>query len=206
MIYLKFTYVDSATKVSIYSEPAQRGPVFPSVAGLTFGFALESQYPTDRPVLYGTADDGADITMSGVLEQVTPGAYEAARLAELEARAALVKVQMAERITSTRYAKETGGFGWGDFTIATDPDSSAKIRSEREAAKDGRRKDTDVWKLTDTDTGQAMYRQTTNEEMVAIGDAAYFRTQACYAREAELMAALADGRCTSEMIAVGWPA
>lgn len=205
MIYLKFTHVDALTKKSIHDEPARTGPVFPDVAGLTFGFALESQYPTDKPVMFGTANDGANWHIDGVLEQVTPSEYDTAMLEELEAREALAKAQSASQIASVRYRNETAGFTWQGFTIATDTESQSKIRAEREAAKDGRRKDTDVWKCQDQETGVTLYRPTSNEEMVKIGDAAYFRTQACYAREAELMGAVADGTYVASMLNEGWP-
>ena len=36
MQYIKFTYVDAITGISIASEPATNGPVFPPVADLVF--------------------------------------------------------------------------------------------------------------------------------------------------------------------------
>ena len=44
MKYLKFTYVDAVTGISIASHPAANGPVFPPVAGLEFAWARESRF------------------------------------------------------------------------------------------------------------------------------------------------------------------
>ena len=60
MKYIKFTYVDAVTGISIASEPAANGPVFPNVVGLEFAWARESAYPTDVPEFFGTCPDDAD--------------------------------------------------------------------------------------------------------------------------------------------------
>lgn len=67
MKYIKYTYVDAATGVSVASHPAANGPVFPAVAGLAFAWARESQYPTDVPEFFGTCPDDADTQVDGVL-------------------------------------------------------------------------------------------------------------------------------------------
>ena len=67
MQYIKFTYVDAVTGISIASEPAANGPVFPPVDGLEFVWARESQYPTDVPEFFGTCPDDADTQVDGVL-------------------------------------------------------------------------------------------------------------------------------------------
>lgn len=205
MIYLKFTNVDAVTGIPTCDAPAANGPALPAVPGIKFEFALESKYPTDSPILYGTAPDGTDLATPGIIERVQQSAFDKAMLEELDAREALAKAQSASQIASVRYQVETAGFTWQGFTIATDPESQSKIRAEREAAKDGRRKDTDVWKCQDQETGVTLYRPTSNADMVKIGDAAYFRTQACYAREAELMGAVADGTYAASMLNEGWP-
>ena len=67
MKYLKFTYVDAQTGISVAAEPAQNGPKFPPVAGLQFVWARESAYPTDVPEFFGTCPDGSDTRIDGVL-------------------------------------------------------------------------------------------------------------------------------------------
>lgn len=67
MRYLKFTLVDSLTKISVQTAPAENGPMHPPVAGLQFVWSRESNYPTDVPELFGTCPDGSFTTIDGVL-------------------------------------------------------------------------------------------------------------------------------------------
>ncbi len=85
MQYLKYTYVDAVTGIPCTEAPMHNGPAAPAVAGLEYGFALETEYPTRTPTFYGTAPDDAVIGVPGVLAAVTQGEYEAARRAEYEA-------------------------------------------------------------------------------------------------------------------------
>ena len=86
MKYLKFTYVDAITGISIASEPAQNGPVFPPVAGLEFVWARESRYPTDVPEFFGTCPEDADTQVDGVLGVYLQVDWETMREDEMRAR------------------------------------------------------------------------------------------------------------------------
>ena len=86
MKYLKFTYVDAVTGISIASEPAQNGPVFPPVAGLEFVWARESRYPTDVPEFFGTCPEDADTQVDGVLGVYLQADWETMREDEMRAR------------------------------------------------------------------------------------------------------------------------
>ena len=86
MKYLKFTYVDAITGISIASEPAANGPVFPPVAGLEFAWARESQYPTDVPEFFGTCPEDADTQVDGVLGVYVQQDWETMREDEMRAR------------------------------------------------------------------------------------------------------------------------
>ena len=86
MQYIKFTYVDAVTGISIASEPAANGPVFPPVAGLEFAWARESQYPTDVPEFFGTCPDDADTQIDGVLGVYVQADWETMRDDEMRAR------------------------------------------------------------------------------------------------------------------------
>ena len=86
MKHIKFTYVDTVTGISIASEPAQNGPVFPSVAGLEFVWARESRYPTDVPEFFGTCPEDADIQIEGVLGVYLQADWETMREDEMRAR------------------------------------------------------------------------------------------------------------------------
>lgn len=86
MKYLQFTYVDAGTGISVAAEPAQSGPVFPAVAGLQFGWARESQYPTAVPAFFGTCPDDSDIYIDGVIAEFAHADYEQMWADEMNAR------------------------------------------------------------------------------------------------------------------------
>jgi hypothetical protein len=109
------------------------------------------------------------------------------------------------KIADRRYTAEVRGFIWNTVFIDTDRISQPKIASARAAAKDGVRSDTAVWKCGNPLTGLAIYRVTTNVEMIEIADAAFNYVQACYDREGVLIAAVADSTITAAMVDEGWP-
>lgn len=86
MKYLQFTYVDAVTGISIASEPAINGPVFPVVAGLEYVWARESRYPTDVPEFFGTCPDGSNTQVDGVLGVYAQGDWDNMRADEMRAR------------------------------------------------------------------------------------------------------------------------
>lgn len=86
MKYIKFTYVDAITGVSIASHPAENGPVFPAVDGLAFVWARESAYPTPVPEFFGTCPDGAFTMIDGVLDVVSQYDFENMQTDEMRAR------------------------------------------------------------------------------------------------------------------------
>lgn len=86
MKYIKFTYVDSATGVSIAKQPATNGPVFPAVVGLEYIWARESDYPTNVPEFFGTCPDDTDTQVDGVLGVYLQGDWETMREDEMRAR------------------------------------------------------------------------------------------------------------------------
>ena len=86
MKYLKFTYVDTVTGISIASEPARNGPAFPPVPGLEYAWARESQYPTDVPEFFGTCPDNSSTQIDGVLGIFGQADWEQMRADEMRAR------------------------------------------------------------------------------------------------------------------------
>lgn len=86
MQYIKFTYVDAVTGISIASEPAANGPAFPQIDGLEFAWARESRYPTDVPEFFGTCPDDADTQVDGVLGVYLQADWETMREDEMRAR------------------------------------------------------------------------------------------------------------------------
>lgn len=86
MQYMKFTYVDAQTGISVAEQPAANGPVFPPVAGLEFAWARESAYPTDVPEFFGTCPDDADTQIDGVLGVYLQADWGTMRDDEMRAR------------------------------------------------------------------------------------------------------------------------
>jgi len=86
MKYLKFTYVDAVTGISIAKQPAANGPVFPHVTGLEYAWARESRYPTDVPEFFGTCPDDSDTQIDGVLGVYSQADWETMRADEMAAR------------------------------------------------------------------------------------------------------------------------
>ena len=86
MQYIKFTYVDAVTGISVASHPAANGPVFPPVKGLEFVWARTSRYPTDVPEFFGTCPDDAATQVDGVLGVYSQADWETMREDEMRAR------------------------------------------------------------------------------------------------------------------------
>ena len=86
MQYIKFTYVDAVTGISVAKQPATNGPVFPDVAGLEFVWSRESRYPTDVPEFFGTCPEDADTQVDGVLGVYVQADWKTMREDEMCAR------------------------------------------------------------------------------------------------------------------------
>ena len=86
MKYIKFTYVDAVTGISVDKEPAKNGPVFPNIEGLTYCWARESLYPTDVPEFFGTCPEDSDTEVAGVLGVYVQQDWETMQADEMHAR------------------------------------------------------------------------------------------------------------------------
>lgn len=191
MKHLTFTHVDAVTGVPGYAAPMRNGPAFPSVAGLAYLFALESLYPTEKPVFYGTCDDDADAGTPGVLHIVT--AEDA-----FEAHANEMKRRVADR----RWRVETSGIVVDGAVIATDRDTQAKLTAARIVAKEDPTY-TVQWKLP------GGFATLTAAQVIAMADAVRAHVQAAFDREATLVADI-EAATTHEALAAiaihgGWP-
>ena len=135
MQHLKYTYVDARTGISCTEAPMRAGPAMPSVPGLTFGFALESLYPTATPVFFGTAES-ADLSTPGVIELVSEQEYDAAWDQEQADRLAKAKSSRLAELAAHRWQVETGGIVRNGAVIATDDRSQAKISGALQLVQD----------------------------------------------------------------------
>ena len=86
MKYLKFTYVDAVTGISVAKQPAVNGPAFPQIDGLEFAWARESRYPTDVPEFFGTCPDDSNVQIDGVLGVYVQADWETLWADEMRAR------------------------------------------------------------------------------------------------------------------------
>ena len=194
MRYLKYTYVDAVTGIPVTLEPARNGPVPPAVAGLEFGFALESHYPATIPTFYGRCPEGTAADLPGVMGELSEAEYQAALDAEMAAR----KQQLAQRIASRRWQAETAGTTVSGMPLDTDRDSQALITGAALAAM----LDPEYsiqWKT------QGGFVELDAQQIIAVASAVRAHVQACFDREAELLAELDAGTLTPEMLEEGWP-
>lgn len=94
MKYICVTEIDADTKIVCTAEPMRTGPSFPFVKGLEVLWNNVSAWPVScvngvyqtPPRYYGTCDDDADTTVSGVVEVLNELDYTRAKQTELEAR------------------------------------------------------------------------------------------------------------------------
>jgi len=86
MKYIKFTYVDAVTGISVATEPALNGLKFPPIVGLEFVWARESRYPTPVPEFFGTCPDDSPTQVDGVLGVFLQTDWEHMRADEMRAR------------------------------------------------------------------------------------------------------------------------
>ncbi|WP_199905506.1 tail fiber assembly protein [Microvirgula aerodenitrificans] len=132
MKYIRYTAVDYITRIPVTKAPARNGPDHPAISGLQFRFALESQYPTNVPMFYGTCDDDADTDIPGVLGVLTAEEHASAEVAEMEARdaaaARVVRMQRDALIAATDYLLMP------DYPIGAE--GLAAVRAYRQALRD----------------------------------------------------------------------
>lgn len=101
-------------------------------------------------------------------------------------------------IAAKRYEAEVSGITLSGIPVATDDRSKllingAALRATRETGYTLR------WKI-----GEGFINLSA-EQVLAMADAIADHVQACFDREAELQAAVADGSITAEMLVQGWP-
>ena len=132
MKYLKFTYIDSITGVSVAAEPALNGTKFPAVPGLAFVWARESAYPTPVPEFFGTCPDASPTQVDGVLGLFVEADFNSMYTDELNARAA--KASEAGRITKLAFRNRFTQVEKVTMEIASLDDPSAAMAQRQQAA------------------------------------------------------------------------
>lgn len=199
MKYLKYTHVDAVTGISVTEAPAANGPAEPFVEGLEFGFALESEYPTNTPTFYGTAPDDSELDVSGVISVVTQVEFGAAQAAEMATRAEQQKTRTVAAITTRRYQAEISGTTVSGMQIDTQRESQAMLTGAALAAS------LDLEYAVQWKTAEG-FVSLTAAQILGLASAVRAHVQACFDREAMLLIAVNDGSITTTMIDEGWPA
>lgn len=83
-MYIQITNIDAQTGIICTQEPMRTGPALPDVKGFQYSFAKESVYPIDTngdgsyaevPLYYGTCDDDADTTLTGIVKVLTEAEF-----------------------------------------------------------------------------------------------------------------------------------
>lgn len=197
MKYVKYTYIDSVTGVPVTDAPAASGPSTPSLPGLQFDFALESEYPTTAPIMYGTCESASEDT-PGLIDIVTEAEYDQAKADEMEAREAKVYAEAAANIADARWRHEVAGTTLAGMHIETDRTAQTMVTGAALAAV----LDPDYsvrWKTADG------FVTLTAEQIIGLAQTIRAHVQGCFDREAELLDALEDGSYEVEMIDMGWP-
>ena len=94
-MYIQLTNIDAQTGILCTEAPMRTGPAIPNVKGFQFIFQNESDFPiasnpdgslSTAPLLYGTCDDDADTTLTGVVKVLTEVEFNANKQAEHQAR------------------------------------------------------------------------------------------------------------------------
>jgi hypothetical protein len=95
MIYLSITQIDAVTGIICTSEPMRTGPAYPQIKNCNIIWCDKSNWPiattaegvhTRAPLFFGTCDDDADLSVTGVVATYTEAEYQALKTAEHQAR------------------------------------------------------------------------------------------------------------------------
>jgi len=94
-MYIQITNIDAQTGILCTDAPMRTGPALPNVKGFQFIFANESTYPintnadgsyAEMPLYYGTCDDDADTSLTGVVKLLSEVEFNTDKQAEHQAR------------------------------------------------------------------------------------------------------------------------
>jgi hypothetical protein len=94
-MYIQLTNIDADTGILCTEAPMRTGPALPNVKGFQFIFQNESDFPiasnadgslSTAPLLYGTCDDDADTSLTGVVKVLSEVEFNADKQAEHQAR------------------------------------------------------------------------------------------------------------------------
>ena len=94
-MYIQITNIDADTGILCTEAPMRTGPAIPNVKGFQFIFQNESDFPiasnsdgslTKSPLIWGTCDDDAGTSLTGVVKVLSEVEFNADKQAEHQAR------------------------------------------------------------------------------------------------------------------------
>lgn len=94
-MFIAITQIDSQTKIVCTEKPMQTGPELPKIKGFIFEFDNSSIWPipttpegtlTEPPLFFGSCDDDADLSVSGVVSTYTAEEIQLLKTTEHQAR------------------------------------------------------------------------------------------------------------------------
>lgn len=99
-MFLCVTHVDAVTKIPCTEAPMSHGPSFPDVDGLNIVWWNQTQWPTDKPLFYGTCADTANTDVPGVIKVLTEEQYLSMRETETAIKSMQVRNERDFKIRS----------------------------------------------------------------------------------------------------------
>lgn len=99
-MYICVTHVDAVTKIPCTEAPMSHGPSFPDVEGLDIKWANQTEWPTDKPLFYGTCADTANTNIPGVIKVLTEEQYLSMRETETAIKSMQVRNERDYKIRS----------------------------------------------------------------------------------------------------------
>lgn len=117
--------MDAITGISVEDAPAANGPAFPALDGLAYLFGKEREWPSPVPVFYVSCSADADLSISGVLCEMTEQEIEDERLREKDSFAWRARVKRNMMLAGCDYTQ-----------LADAPVDSAAWAQYRQALRD----------------------------------------------------------------------
>lgn len=97
-MHICVTHVDAKTGIPCTEAPMSHGPAFPKVKGFKYEWANMTEWPTDRPLFFGTCDDDADVSIAGVIKTLTQEKYLSMRQTETDVKGMQVRRERDMRL------------------------------------------------------------------------------------------------------------
>lgn len=130
-MYIQLTNIDADTKILCTEAPMRTGPAIPNVKGFEFIFQNESDFPiasnpdgslTKPPLLYGTCDDDADTSLTGVLKVLSQVEFESEKLQEFNLRKPypswIGDINMMSWQSPVPYPQDNKQYYWDEPTVS----------------------------------------------------------------------------------------